>query len=70
MIKYKFKKSKDTIINYTGRSKYTYLKNITLVCPKHGVQKVYELEENGKDRGIGCVECFRYLPIVKIKYDN
>ena len=44
------------------RGRYPFLQ-VTLVCPKHGVQKVYELENEDKEiKNIGCVECFKHLP--------
>jgi hypothetical protein len=48
----------------TQRSENSFLE-VTLVCPKHWVQKVYDLaNKKGQIRGVGCVECFKHLPII------
>lgn len=48
---------------YKKRSKDIFLK-VKIVCPKHGEQSVYELEdEDGKIKAVGCVRCFGRLPI-------
>lgn len=30
-------------------------------CPKHELQKTYDLYENGNIKGIGCEKCFEKL---------
>lgn len=49
--------------NYNGRSKKICL--TTVDCPIHGHQKTYDLCIDKVSVGLGCVKCYKKLPIIK-----
>ena len=39
-------------------------KNVKIECPRHGIQRVYDLYKSKRKEAttVGCCKCFKYLP--------